>query len=227
MTVDEVLEALEALDQRKTFEQWRYFMPVPKQEEFFAAGAAFPERLLMAGNGNGKTECAAYETSRHLTGVYPPWWKGITVKKPITFWVAGESAGAVRDAAQKKLCGQPGNAEALGSGLIPRDAFKGQPKASRSAPDAFESFMVKCQIDGRNDESAVSRVVVKTYEQKREDWQGPDIDGIWYDEEPDLPHYTEGRARLRGRGFSMMTFTPLHGMSDVVKLFTEEESKYR
>ena len=227
MTLDELLEIEELSAELKKTEHWRFFVPVPKQQEFFAAGSDYHERLLMAGNGNGKTECAAYEMSRHMTGEYPAWWKGFRIKKPPTMWVTGASAVAVRDAAQTKLCGRPGNIEEFGSGMIPKEAFKAQPKASRSAPDAFESWSTKCVINGRLDDSAFSRVVVKTYEQDREDWQGPDIDVIWYDEEPDMAHYTEGQARLRGRGNSLMTFTPLLGMSEVVVRFMEEEAAGR
>lgn len=228
MNIDETLAALELLDQRKTFEKWRYFLPVPKQEEFLAAGGeGFQERLLMAGNGCGKTETAAYEVSRHLTGDYPPWWKGFRFDKPARVWIAGTSDKAVAEAAQTKLLGPPGNKELRGSGVIPREAIFGEPRPSRGYPDAVASFQVRCKINGKLDESAISRVVVKTYAQDREDWQGGEIDVLWPDEEPPEDLYTEGRARLRGRGLTLMTFTPLKGMSDVVLRYLEQPHKRR
>jgi phage terminase large subunit-like protein len=223
LSLDEAIAAAEILANRKRFEAWRYFSPVPKQIEFFAGGKDNHERLLMAGNGNGKTESAAYEVSRHLTCEYPPWWPGRVYNKPITMWIAGASAIAYRDAAQKKLCGQPGVDEAFGTGMIPREAFVEKPKTSRGAPDAYDSMQVRCKPGGRLDESAISRVVFKTYSQEREDWQGPDIDVFWADEEPPETHYSEGLARLRGRGMSLMTFTPLLGPTAIVLKFLETD----
>ena len=47
------------------------FKAYRKQREFFAAGKKHRERLLMAANRFGKTECGAAEMSYHLTGQYP------------------------------------------------------------------------------------------------------------------------------------------------------------
>lgn len=221
MTVDEALEFYSLLAERRTFERWRYFQPVARQMEFFATGVTYPERLLMAGNRLGKTESAAYEFSRHLTGEYPPWWNGKRYDRASRWWAAGTSAMQVRDTIQEKLCGPVGNNEAFGSGFIPKEAFVGEPKSSRSAQDAFDSLQVRHKSGG------ISRVVFKTYEQDRRHWQGSELDGIWFDEEPPLDIYTEGRTRLGGKGMSMMTFTPLFGMSDVVRRFTDEEHSLR
>ena len=49
---------------------------IPHQK-FFAAGARYRERLLIAANRIGKSEgVGAYETACHLTGEYPKWWVG-------------------------------------------------------------------------------------------------------------------------------------------------------
>src|SRR5258706_11323160 len=56
----------------------------PKHLQFFAAGALHRERLFMAANRVGKTEgVGGYETTLHLTGVYPPWWEGRRFERPI------------------------------------------------------------------------------------------------------------------------------------------------
>ena len=80
--------------ERKSFEKWRFFHPVPKQEEFLTATATFNEVLLMAGNGNGKTETAAYAVSRWMTGEYPPWWTGLRFDRPVRVWLGGTSSKA-------------------------------------------------------------------------------------------------------------------------------------
>ncbi|SDP08776.1 terminase large (ATPase) subunit and inactivated derivatives [Phyllobacterium sp. OV277] len=56
----------------------------------------------------------------------------------------------------------------------------------------------------------------------REKWQGPTVDGVWFDEEPPEDIYSEGLTRTNNgqRGqFAQTTFTPLLGMSTVVSRF--------
>lgn len=216
--VDAVYRQAKLLEQTFTYEKWRFFDPAPKQREFLSAGKTFAERLLRAGNGCGKTETAAYEAVCHLTGNYPDWWEGYRTTKPQTLWIGGESGLAVRDTAQEKLFGPPGDMEKLGTGLIPKAALIGHPAAGRSAPNAIESAMIKHATGG------TSRLVFKTYSQERADWQGPTIDLMWYDEEPPADKLSEGLARLRGKGRSWFTFTPLLGMTEVVNRFEGEHT---
>ena len=56
----ETLAVLEAIDYRKTYQQFFYFEPYAKQLAFFALGATKRERLLTAGNQQGK--CVSYQT---------------------------------------------------------------------------------------------------------------------------------------------------------------------
>src|ERR1700760_3493587 len=117
----EILAGLEALEYRKTYQQFFDFKPYTRQKEFLAAGAAFSERLLIAGNQNGKTHVGAYEAACHMTGIYPDDWKGRRFDKPTRGWIAGETSLVVRDVQQKKLCGEPGVDAAFGTGMIPKD----------------------------------------------------------------------------------------------------------
>lgn len=71
--LSETLEGLEALDYRLTFQKFYDFKPYPKQRAFFTLGATKRERLLIAGNQNGKTHAGAFEAACHLTGIYPEW----------------------------------------------------------------------------------------------------------------------------------------------------------
>ena len=65
-----------------------------------------------------------------------------------------------------------------------------------------------------------SVLVFKNYAQGRQKWQGETLDGVWFDEEPPLEIYTEGLTRTNETGgFTMVTFTPLLGMSEVVRMF--------
>ena len=46
---------------------------------------------------------------------------------------------------------------------------------------------------------------------------------MWFDEEPPLDIYTEGLTRTNATGgLVFLTFTPLKGMSDVVRMFLSD-----
>ena len=221
LNLDDILIALEAVDQRRTYERWRYYEPAPKQMEFLDATREHSDVALIAANGAGKTETAAFAVSRWMTGVYPPWWNGRRFDGPVRVWAAGTSAKAVTEAAQTKLLGPPGVADLLGTGLIPKEAIIGEPRKARGYPDAIDSFQVRHVSGG------VSRLVTKTYEQDRKDWQGADIDILWEDEEPKPELHSEGQARLRGRGLTILTFTPVEGMTEVVLDYLERPNPDR
>jgi phage terminase large subunit-like protein len=71
----------------------------------------------------------------------------------------------------------------------------------------------------------VSTVGLKTYEQGRKSFEGTAKDWIWDDEEPPADVYDEQKMRLlTTNGCIYTTFTPLRGMSDVVKSFLEPDN---
>ena len=223
-SIDEIYDFLKLATERRQFEAWRYFHPYPKQQEFMDYGSQFNERLLIAGNRVGKSDTGAFELSRHLTGVYPDNWKGKRFDQnsgPVKMWAAGPSGILVRDVAQTKLFGPPGVDDLMGTGFLPKEAIIGHPSASRSAANAFDTAHLRHVSGG------VSHLGFKSYEQDRRIWQGDTLHGIWFDEEPPLELYTEGQARLiTTGGISWMTFTPLFGHSEVVKLYLEPNPEF-
>jgi phage terminase large subunit-like protein len=218
----DILAGLQALDYRRTFQQFFDFQPYARQREFLKAGAAFSERLLIAGNQNGKTHVGAYEAACHMTGLYPDDWQGRRFAKPTRGWIAGETSLVVRDVQQKKLCGEPGVDAAFGSGMIPKDLFTDKPSMARGITDAYDTIQVRHVSGG------VSVARFKSYEQGRQKFQGETLDWIWFDEEPPMDIYSEGLTRTAAtHGIVFMTFTPLQGPTDVVNRFLDEPSPYR
>lgn len=198
--------------------QLAQYKPYTKQREFHAQGAHFTERLFMAGNQLGKTKAGASEWAMHLTGRYPDWWVGRTFEKPVRFWAAGVTSDSTRDNPQRMLVGTPQQKELWGTGMIPYDALKDWTPA-RGIPDALDSVIVK-HGGGGDIQQGESICAFKSYERGREKWQGPTLEGVWFDEEPPLDVYTEGTTRIQATdGISIITFTPLQGMSEVVSLF--------
>ena len=193
------------------------YAPYPKQLEFHAAGKEHRERLFMAGNQLGKSVAGAAEWGMHLTGRYPDWWPGRRFEKPVRFWAAGVTAESTRDNPQRLLIGPPAQASEWGTGYIPGLDFAGPPSRALGIRDLIDTVTVK-HLSGGN-----STLSFKSYEKGREKWQGETLDGVWFDEEPPLDIYTEGLTRTNATGgMVVVTFTPLLGMSEVVRLFLSE-----
>ncbi len=213
-TTARFLAALEAeWDRRKSENRLGDYRPYAKQAEFHAAGATHRERLFLAGNQLGKTLCASFETAMHLTGRYPPDWKGRVFNHPPIGWAAGVTGETTRDTVQRLLLGRPGQ---IGTGAIPRACIVNTSRALGVA-----DLMDTIRIAHRSGKESI--LAFKFYEKGREKWQAETLDFVWDDEEPPLDIYTEGLTRTNATmGMVYLTFTPLMGMSDVVHQFIEE-----
>jgi len=206
-----LLETLQALDAQITSQsKLEDYRPYPKQLTFHASGRDYRERLLMAGNQLGKTLAAGMEYAMHATGRYPTGWPGRRYDRAIVGWAAGITGESTRDNVQRILLGRPGS---YGTGSIPKEAIVDLTSA-RGQPDLQDSIKV------RHESGQVSHIALKSYEKGREKWQGETLDMVWFDEEPPLDIYLEGLTRTNSTvGPVFVTFTPLLGMSDVVKRF--------
>ncbi len=206
-----LLETLIAQEQRLAAQQkLSDYRPYPKQLAFHAAGKDYRERLLMAGNQLGKTLAAGMEYAMHATGRYPEGWPGKHYDRAIVGWAAGITGESTRDNVQRILLGRPGS---YGTGAIPKDAIVDITPA-RGQPDLQDSIKVQ------HSNGQVSHIALKSYEKGREKWQGETLDMVWFDEEPPLDIYIEGLTRTNSTvGPVFLTFTPLLGMSDVVKRY--------
>ena len=207
----EALRALRAETKRLLSERAiELYEPYPKQEAFHAFGKTARERLLLAANQCGKTYSASAEMSYHLTGLYPQWWQGRVFNDPIASWAIGVSSELTRDSCQRLLFGR---AASPGTGLVPKRLIVGS-SASRGVTDAFDTVTVRHASGGN------STIGFKSYQQDRAKLQAETLDVVWMDEEPPYDIYAEAVTRTNAsNGLVMMTFTPLEGMSEVVRLF--------
>jgi phage terminase large subunit-like protein len=221
-TPQEMVECLELAKRRLERNRLRIYRPYAKQAEFHAAGRLNRERLFMAGNQLGKTLAGGSEWAFHLTGRYPDWWVGREFKQPTRLWCAGVTAESTRDNPQRILVGPPAQAEAWGTGTIPGDAIVGV-TAARGVANLIDTVVVR-HGGGGDVQAGFSTLGFKSYEKGREKWQGETLDGVWFDEEPPLDIYIEGLTRTNATGgITIVTFTPLLGMSEVVMLFLTED----
>lgn len=218
-----LLRALEREAQRRSAEnRLARYRPYAKQRAFHDAGVTFRERMFMAGNQLGKTEAGGEESAMHLTGRYPNWWQGRRFDHPVKMWASGVTRDGVRDGAQRVLLGRPGE---LGTGTIPKACIQGTPLSAQGVPDGYASAKIEHVSGG------VSHLAFKSYDQGREKWQAETLDIVWFDEEPPEDIYTEGLTRTNAAGerggIVYLTFTPLLGMSRVVKRFLSDPSPDR
>jgi phage terminase large subunit-like protein len=175
-------------------------------------GSPHRERCLLAANRTGKTVAAAYEVTCHATGLYPEWWPGGRFKEPILAWVSNDTNTNTRDINQLELLGRAGM---HGTGMIPAELIvKTTPKPG--IPDAVETITVKHTSGG------TSVIQFKSYEQGWEKFTGGAVHVIWCDEEPDTRVYTECCIRtMTTHGLVLLTFTPLQGVTEVVRGFID------
>jgi phage terminase large subunit-like protein len=205
-------------EQRRTQNKLAGYMPYPKQAAFHEAGASHRERLLIAANQSGKSLAGGMETAMHATGRYPDWWKGKRFDRPTIGWVAGTTNETTRDTVQRILAGRPGQ---HGTGCIPKDGIL-ELVPARGTPDLLDSIKV------RHTSGGISAIGLKSYQRGRESFQGETLDYLWFDEEPPADIYTEGLTRTNvSQGPVWVTFTPLLGMSEVVRRFLLEPSPDR
>jgi len=178
----------------------------------------------MAGNQLGKSVAGGSEMAIHLSGRYPDWWEGATFNRAPKFWCGGVTGESTRDNPQRILVGPPQIKDARGTGLIPGNALK-DVTPGRGIADGIDSVVVKW--GGGGDVQADDAILLfKSYEKGRSKWQGDTVDGVWFDEEPPQDIYTEGKTRTNNGQRSVFvwtTFTPLLGMSEVVRGFLTDQ----
>lgn len=185
-------------------------------------------------HNTGKTSgLLAYETSLHLTGLYPDWWKGRRFKRPISSWLVGKTSETTRDILQVEMIGPveraSGSTEKVGIGLgmIPAHLIISHaPKAG--VPGALDSVWVKHVSGG------TSSLGFKSYGSgsggQRDSFEGVKRDWIGLDEEPPQPVVDECLMRLMSTnpdeesGSMIITFTPMEGYTQVVKSFLETDN---
>jgi phage terminase large subunit-like protein len=161
----------------------------------------------------------AYETSLHLTGIYPDWWVGRRFDRPVRWWAGGKTNETTRDIVQAKLFGkvshEGGRKGVAGTGLIRGDTIApGGIAWKQGVQDLIDTALVR-HISG-----GWSEIGLKSYQQGRGSFEGTERDGIWLDEEPPIEIYNECLIRTATTGGMIyITFTPLDGVTETVLQF--------
>lgn len=166
--------------------------------------------MFLAGNRTGKTVAGAYECALHLTGNYPEWWVGKRFDKGIRAVAASDTGKTTREVVQNELLGSPGR---FGHGMIPADVILKYTMRS-GVTDAVDTCYV------RHKSGDFSTLIFKSYEQKRESFQGLTLEYAWLDEETPESVFDEVLTRTATcDGLVALTFTPLQGLTPLIQRF--------
>ena len=196
-------------------DQLQDYRAYPKQMEFHNNGNRYRNRMLSAGNQNGKSYSAGAEIAMHLTGEYPESWKGKRFNRPVVVWAASKTGEQTRDTVQRVLLG---DAKQFGTGMIPKRALVNGMRGMAKGITGLLDFQYVHHVSG-----GMSMLKLRNYAQGREAWQGPPVDVVWLDEESPMEIYEESLARtIATKGITMITFTPLLGYTHVVNLYLRD-----
>jgi phage terminase large subunit-like protein len=199
----------------------KWFRPFKYQQEFFETGAHFTRRGMIAANRAGKTIASTYETAYHLTGRYPKNWKGKKWDKPIIAMCSGESWEQVAKTLQSKLlgCDDIKQSYKLGTGSIPLECI--DDKSYRTDGANVLSIEIWHETGGK------SKLYFSNYTQQVRHLQGFELDLVVLDEQPPDEIFSELVIRTAQRnGQVMCSFTPLKGMSGLVRRFWDRVEGY-
>jgi len=218
---EQLADDLRALILAAKRNQLERYNPYPKQKEFHAAGAKYKERLLVAGNRLGKSFCAGFEVAMHATGRYPDWWEGRRFDKPVLIWTGAETNEASKTVTQKILLGteEPYKSSPdFGQGALPYDSIVKVTTRQAGVKGVADQIVVEHVSGGH------SIIRLMTYEMGRPKWQGAAVNVVWPDEEANNDIYSEAVTRTMDTGgIVLATFTPLKGMTSVVKRFLQPD----
>ncbi len=213
---ERLLNALAALQERQKYWRIKDYKPYGWQTQFINASKDNKQLLAMTGNRCGKTFTGAFIMACHLTGLYPDWWEGHRFDRPISAWAAGISNDTTRDIIQSELLGQWNDSSKEGTGAIPGE-FIQDTYIRPGFPGAKQSVLVK-HISG-----GTSTLDFKSYEMSQDKFMGTAKDLIWLDEECPKDIFTQCVTRTATTGgIVYLTFTPEHGLTEIVKDFMFE-----
>lgn len=223
LSIEELQSLVNQLEDYKRFNKLYYSHPYSYQLKFMEAGLHYSQRYMRAGNRTGKTYGGALEFAQHLTGDYQPWFNGKRINDSgHEYWCVGVDLDSVCRVLQKELFG---TADArveseLGTGAIPRKWIEMEQGMSKEGARIRKCFIK--HVDGGYN-------TLHFFGSNNEaNMMGSAVKGIWMDEEP--PHnsmelYSQCVTRTATTdGFIMFTSTPEAGLSELNKLFQDDET---
>jgi phage terminase large subunit-like protein len=209
-------EMVKQLERRKEIYRAEYYQPYKYQLNFHHALGYKSEKLsiyrfLIAANKIGKSLCACFEDSYHLTGQYPSWWKGHRFPGPVKLLICGVTNETVRDSSQQELLGDPTDDSKLGTGTVPIDCIGKRIKKSGVA-NCVDSIKIK-HVSG-----LWSTIYFRAYEQGFKKFMAVQFDVVHADEEAPADIWSQMKRSMfaKKQAIAYCTFTAEEGMTELV-----------
>ncbi|WP_407903979.1 terminase large subunit domain-containing protein [Escherichia coli] len=207
----------------RKYNQIEFMEPYGYQKLFMEKSAEYDARFLRAGNRVGKTWCGALEMAYHITGRYPPFWKGKRIEgSGRLFWCIGKTLDMVRDIQQRHVLGTADatRTEELGTGTIPRECIEIDRGMKRDG-QRVENCAIR-HVDG-----GLNTLVFYGSSDEGSNIMGREVSLIWIDEES--PYSTKVFSQCQARtinalgldndGLIYITATPEEGNTALNQMF--------
>ena len=218
LTLAEKQELIKLIERQEKYErETKFFRWFENREgyhkhlSFLSDGKFYRQRVFLAGNRTGKSETGAYETTCHLTGLYPDFWEGKRFDHATNGWVVSKTSATGKETTQVALLGPLGE---WGTGMLPKEFIIHVGKSTASTADYVQVKHVS---------GGISTAYFKTNDAGRTAFEGTAKDFIAIDEECDEDVYMECLMRtMTTNGIIYNTFTPLRGLSPLVMTFLQD-----
>lgn len=219
-------ELEQLLDESREFMKYNklyFYKPYPYQLRFMKASAKYKQRMMRSGNQTGKSYGASYEFAQHITGQYQPYYEGDRIKgSGHLFWCIGVDLDSTARVMQRSLLGTSNIKleDEIGSGSIPRECID----IENMIKDGEQVRQIRIKhVDG-----GWNTIQFFGAAQGQDRLMGAVVKFVWLDEEPkhnSMSIYAQCKTRvITTRGHVMMTATPEQGMTDLQRLFAEDET---
>ncbi len=213
----------------RKYNKLKYLEPYGYQKIFMAKGAEYDKRFLRAGNRVGKSWCGALEMAYHITGQYPPGWKGKVINRSgYTYWCVSVDLKMARDNQQKPLLGTDNATmiDDIGTGAIPRDCIILDKGFERDGAQ-----VIKCRI--RHVDGGTNELAFFGSTDEGAGLMGRSVIYAWADEESpySLSVFSQLQARVINAGgvgidgSIVITATPEEGNTALNQLFDKDDNK--
>lgn len=222
-----IIDEMEVIAKSRASMGFKLFRPYDIQLRFVAETADHDNLCLSGANRTGKTALVGrYALPIWATGQYPEDWKGRRWDRAITAWVGSTDWTTNIDGCQRALLGDVHKGKDH-AGIAYWDDKQGKfippgiPAESISKIEYnphVKGTVSRCYI--KHEAGGQSEIRFVSFLQGRERLQAGKADIVWADEEPPEDVMTELSARtIDSAGLSLLTFTPLKGISSVVRSF--------
>lgn len=219
----ELQEIQNSIDYYDKYNKLASFKPYDYQLRFMKASKNYKQRMMRAANQSGKSYGASFEFAQHVTGLYQDYYEGDRLEgSGHLFWCIGIDLDSTARVMQRSLFGTHNVRleDEVGTGSIPRECIDIDSMTKDGG--RITSARIK-HVDG-----GYNTIQFFGAAQGQDRMMGAVVKFVWIDEEPkhnSLAIYSQALTRTTTTdGHIMMTCTPEMGLTDLQRMFAEDDT---